>query len=347
MDLTLKRLILDPPSTVRQGAMPAGALNEPEAPVIDPTELAAGDAKRWLDALTRGEIQELRQLNDRHSWASLITNWGLVLASFAMVAYVPNPLTILLAFAVIGTRQLGLSILMHEAAHRTLFKNRTLNDFVGSWLCAYPVWSDLYPYRRYHLQHHAKNWTADDPDLNLATPFPVTTASMRRKIGRDLTGRTAWKRVKYVLKRDLGMNLQQFGSNAGWRNLRGVTITNLLLLGMLAACGHPALYLLWIGAWFTTHHLVVRLRSIAEHAMIPDRNDPLRNTRTTLTCWWERLFIAPNFVNYHLEHHLIMTVPHYRLPRMHRMLRDRGVLEGACVATSYLDVLKLAASKPA
>jgi fatty acid desaturase len=321
-------------------------MNAVAAPVLDAAELAAGDSKRWLDSLTPAEIQELRQMNDWHSWASVITNWGLVFASFAMVAYVPNPLTIILALAVIGTRQLGLSVLMHEAAHRTLFKNRRVNDVVGNWLCAYPVWSDLHPYRRYHLQHHAKNWTSEDPDLNLAVPFPVTWASMRRKIWRDLTGQTAWKRVKHTLKRDLGgMNVQQFGSNGSWRNLRGVAITNVVLFGLLAVCGHPALYVLWIGAWFTTHHLVVRLRSIAEHAMIPDPNDPLRNTRTTLARWWERLFIAPNYVNYHLEHHLVMTVPHYSLPRMHHILRERGVLDGACVAQGYLGVLKLAASK--
>jgi fatty acid desaturase len=323
-------------------------MNASEAVVVDAAELAAGDAKRWLDALTREEIQELRRMNDWHSWASIGVDWGLVFASFALVAYAPNPLTIVLALGVIGTRQLGLSVLMHEAAHRTLLENRRLNDFVGNWLCAYPVWSDIGPYRRYHLQHHAKNWTPEDPDLHLAMPFPVTWASMRRKIWRDLTGQTAWKRVKYVLKRDLGgMNVQQFGGNGSWQNLRGVAVTNLLLLGLLTAAGYPALYLLWIGAWFTTHHLVVRLRSIAEHAMVPDPNDALRNTRTTLARWWERLFIAPNRVNYHLEHHLVMTVPHYNLPRMHRLLRERGVLDGACVAGGYLGVLKLAASKTA
>ncbi len=324
-------------------------MNALATPIVDAAELAAGDAKRWLDALSREEIQELRRMSDWHSWVSLLTDWGLVAGAMALVAALPNPATVILALIVIGTRQLGLSVLMHEAAHRTLFKNRRFNDWAGNWLCAYPVWSDIGPYRRYHLQHHARNWTAEDPDLNLAVPFPVTRASMRRKIWRDLTGQTAWKRVKYVLKRDLGggMNVQQFGSNGSWRNLRGVTITNLVLLGALTACGYPALYLLWLGAWFTTHHLVVRLRSIAEHAMVPDPTDALRNTRTTLARWWERLCIAPNRVNYHLEHHLVMTIPHYNLPRMHRLLRERGVLQNACVTTGYFSVLKLAASKAA
>jgi fatty acid desaturase len=89
----------------------------------------------------------------------------------------------------------------------------------------------------------------------------------------------------------------------------------------------------------------MRIRSIAEHAMIPDPADEMNNTRTTVARWWERVLIAPNRVNFHLEHHLLPTVPHYNLPRMHRMLRERGILADACVATSYADVLRLAASR--
>src|SRR5438445_11345399 len=131
----------------------------------------------------------------------------------------------------------------------------------------------------------------------------------------------------------------------GVRNLRGVTITNAALLAGLLVCGHPALYLLWVAAWLTTYSLVMRIRSIAEHGMVPDPADDFRNTRTTLARWWERLLIAPNRVNYHLEHHLLMTVPHYNLARMHRWLRDRGALGDACVEESYLAVLRRASSR--
>ena len=50
-------------------------------------------------------------------------------------------------------------------------------------------------------------------------------------------------------------------------------------------------------------------------------------------------------MNYHLEHHLLMTVPHYHLPRLHALLRERGVLDGACVERGYWRVLRRAASK--
>src|SRR6185436_19078741 len=115
-----------------------------------------------------------------------------------------------------------------------------------------------------------------------------------------------------------------------------VAISNAVLFGLLALASHPELYLLWVGAWLTTYRLVSRLRSIAEHGMVPDPADPLKNTRTTLAGRWERLLVAPNYVNFHLEHHLLMTVPHYNLPRLHRLLRERGVLNGACVQTGYL-----------
>ena len=314
----------------------------------------------WRDALTREEVRELLRTNNWRGWLSIALDWSLVAASMALVAVWPNLLTVLAAIAVIGARQLGFAVMMHEAAHHTLFANRELNDWVGNWLCAYPVWADLRPYRPYHLQHHAKNWTAEDPDLDLASKFPVTPASMRRKVWRDLSGQVGWKRVKALLRRDLRNAYTKsrrdtevsFGKTAelgtaGWRNLRGVVVSNAVLLGLLALLGRPELYLLWVGAWFTSYSLVTRIRSIAEHNMVPDSGDEMRNTRTTLARWWERLLIAPNCVNYHLEHHLLMTVPFYNLPRLHRLLRERRALENALIDVGYAGVLRQASSKAA
>lgn len=301
----------------------------------------------WRTALSREELAELTALRDWRSWLSIGIDWALVGAAFAVVAAWPNPLTVVLALFVIGARQLGLAVLMHEAAHRTLLRSRRLNDWVGNWLCAYPVWSDIAPYRPYHLQHHAKTWTADDPDLGLANPFPITRASLGRKVWRDLNGQTGWKRLRATVRRDLGLSRGRARRNfdAGLGALHGVLITNGVLLGLLTLAGHPLLYLLWVGAWLTTYSLAMRIRSIAEHAMVPDPADDLQNTRTTLAHWWERLLVAPNRVNFHLEHHLHMGVPHYSLPRLHRLLRERGVLEGACVTQGYRRVLALAASR--
>jgi fatty acid desaturase len=165
---------------------------------------------------------------------------------------------------------------------------------------------------------------------------------MRRKVWRDLSGQTGRKFARGAWSRTFARYRTDPQARAA---ARGVAVTNLVLFGVLAAAGHPELYLLWVVAWFTTHTLVTRLRSIAEHALTPDRSDPLRNTRTVLPAWWERLLLAPNRVNYHLEHHLLMTVPHYHLPRLHRLLRERGALDHACVERGYWSVLRRAASR--
>jgi fatty acid desaturase len=320
----------------------------PETPASPWTTTPADHLKSWSwrEILSKQELAALREMQDWRSWVSVLGNWAVVFAAMALVAAWPNPLTVLLALFLIGARQLGLAILMHEASHYSLFSSKRVNDFVADWLCAFPVWSDLAAYRKYHMGHHARTWTKDDPDLSLATPFPVTRESLRRKFWRDLSGQTGWKRVKYTLRRDLGIgDFKMARTDDSARAFRGMLASNAVLLALLWAVGHPALYLLWVGAFLTTNMLVTRIRAIAEHSMITDPSDPLQNTRTTLASPLERLFVAPNRVNYHLEHHLLMTVPHYKLPEMHRLLRERGALQGANVVRGYREVLRRASSK--
>ncbi len=317
------------------------------APAASAAPPRGADDRSWRAALSRAEIDALLRMRDWRSWFSLALNWALVGAAMAVVARWPNPLTVIAALFLIGARQLGLAVFMHDAAHRALFARRGVNDWVGNWLAAYPIWSNTETYRPYHLKHHGHTWTSEDPDIGLATPFPVTRRSLWRKIARDLSGRTGLKFARFAARRDFGRGSwrERLANGARKPALRGMLITNALLLLLLSAAGHPALYLLWVGAWLTTYTLVTRIRSIAEHAMAPDPGDPLRNTRTTLARWWERLLIAPNRVNYHLEHHLLMTVPHYNLPRMHRLLAARGALAGAFIGRSYLAILREASSR--
>lgn len=310
------------------------------------------DGRIWLRHFTADEIRELRVIREHRAWLTLLVNYGLIAASMAVAAYAPNALTVIVALFIIGTRQLGFAVVMHESAHHTLFGNRKLNDFVGNWLAAYPVYLSADMYRTHHLEHHAKTWTDADPDLSLAKGFPVSKASMLRKVARDLFGITGFKQLigtTYLVLKvvrgeqvDAGTLPLRLERGPAIRMVVGTIVTNLILFGILWALGHPLLYLLWLGAWLTTNKLVARIRSIAEHAVVPDPTDPIGQTRTVRAGWLARLLIAPNRVQYHLEHHLLMTVPHYNLPKFHEMLRERGLLEDACIADNYAQVLRAA-----
>ena len=81
--------------------------------------------------LTPEQVQRLRAKSDLVGALLVLHAWGLIFASMALFVAWPNPLTFVVAVMVIGTRQLGLAILMHDAAHGLLFDNRRLNEWVG------------------------------------------------------------------------------------------------------------------------------------------------------------------------------------------------------------------------
>jgi len=96
---------------------------------------------RARDLMTEQELIEVRTRSTWKSVALIAHAWTLILGSIAMVAVWPNPLTLVLAVAIIGSRQLGLSILMHDGAHGCLAGGEKLNMALSQWLCAYPVFA--------------------------------------------------------------------------------------------------------------------------------------------------------------------------------------------------------------
>ena len=305
---------------------------------------------RAADVLSAGEIASLRRKSPLRTWAMLLHCWGTILTVWVVCCIWPYPPLIALGAMLVGCRQLGLGIINHEAAHYLLFDDRRLNDWVARWLVNRPMFGQSVDgYRKYHLGHHRNTQQIDDPDLGLSAPFPVTRSSFRRKVWRDLSGQTGWKQRSALVRshwkpadaptaRKLARVLRRFGPNL---------FINALFLAGFALLGHWYLYfLLWVLPSFTWEMLITRVRNIAEHAVVPDDDDRLRNTRTTHAGWLTRALIAPYWVNYHLEHHLLVSVPCYNLPRMHRMLLDKGLGPRMEIRDSYAEVLGLATSKP-
>jgi fatty acid desaturase len=304
---------------------------------------------RARDFLNEDQLIAIRQRVTWKGIALIAHAWTLILGSIALVAWWPNPLTFLLAVGIIGSRQLGLAILMHDGAHGCLSADEKVNLTLSQWFCAYPIFAETRAYRRYHLQHHARTQQEDDPDLVLSAPFPITGISYRRKFVRDITGQTGYQQRKAQLLNALGPKEWPFARRAAhfWEKLGPQLVVNGLLFAGLAAAGVWWAYpLLWLLPLLTWQMVITRIRNIAEHAVVPDSNDPLRNTRTTRANFLERLFIAPYYVNYHLEHHLLFYVPCYNLPRVHRILSESRYADRMEVQPNYAAVLRLATARP-
>jgi fatty acid desaturase len=296
------------------------------------------------DFLSKEEIQSFTQRSDMAGARAVFLNWLLIAAIFAGAIYWSNPLTWVIAVVLLGGRQLGLAVLMHEAGHQTLFKTDRLNIIVGQLFCAFPVLGDVNIYGASHRIHHRFAGTDQDPDLPNYRNYPVSRASFGRKIKRDLTGQTGMLLVRSVFGGS-GRNLMLREGEASHSERKGLLV-NLFLFIVLWTSGFGVYYLLWPIAYLTTYPLVARIRQVAEHGNVADLYDPdpRKNTRTTHANPLERLFFCPNQVNYHIEHHLLASVPAHQLKSLHRLLLKRGFYEGydKAIATSYLDVIRRA-----
>ncbi len=300
--------------------------------------------------LTPDEIAQVRKRSDVMGLWGVISCWGIIFGMMAIFAAWPNPLTFLLGVIVIGGRQLGLAVLMHDASHSIMCKTKWLNDFLGVWILGNPTGVSMEGYRPYHLQHHLHTQQPEDPDLILSAAFPITRASLYRKIIRDLTGQTFWKQRKAQFLSGIGGEGLELAKRVDYARTRlgSYILMNGLLFGGLALAGHWYLYfVMWILPLATWNMMIIRIRNMAEHAVMPDNNDPFRNARTTLADPLTRLILAPYSVNYHIEHHLFMWVPWYNLPKLHRMLMAKGVGARMEIQPGYMAVVHLAASEPA
>lgn len=270
--------------------------------------------------------------------------WAVI--GLAMAVGARWPLTLPIVVMVIGARQLGLFVLMHDAAHAALHRNRAINDWVATWLCS----SSLREYRPYHLQHHRFVQQTEDPDLVLSAPFPITRASLARKVVRDLTGQTFFKQrfghvARGVRARAPGRSRLAALATEVAKDRRFL-IGNALGFAVFAAFDLAWVWLaMWLLPMMTWLPLVSRIRNIAEHALVAQNEaDPRRQARTTRANGLERVLVAPYWVNYHAEHHMFTSIPCWRLPDAHRMLERRHTAALIETERGYLALLKRASA---
>jgi fatty acid desaturase len=309
-------------------------------------------------ALPRELVLELTRRSAWRATAAVLQDvFVIALAAAVALAFWPNVLVVALCVILIGTRQHALFVIAHDAAHYLLYENRKANDFVGRAAATVQGLS-MCTYRVIHRLHHNNLYGALDPDTALHGGYPRGRAYLVKKLLKDLTGFTAWKTYAYFLGGAPALNA---ATNVALRplddtseKLRGearsdrnvVIVFHLALLVVFAWSGHLVQYLvLWILPLVTVVQGILRLRAIAEHGATTDFSSPLTAARTNVAPAWLEWLIFPHHVNYHVEHHLYASVPHYHLPRLHREMAARGVLDGAEVVPFRLTLGKIFAER--
>jgi len=312
---------------------------------VDGAQMAAATGEEFKDdvrkALPADVVQRLTRLSPWRSGWSVAQEFLVIGALIAVALAWWTPWVIVPCVILISTRQHALFVLAHDAAHYRLFEARWLNDLVGR-ICATLPGLSMRTYRVVHRLHHNNLYGPADPDTALHGGYPRGRAYLLKKLAKDLAGFTAWKTYAYFLggapSLNTDTNVASRPLNDSSTRLRDealrdrnfVVAFQVASLAAAAASGWLVQYLvLWILPLVTVLQAILRLRAIAEHGATSDFSSPLTAARTNLCPAVLEWLLFPHRVNYHIEHHLYASVPHYNLPELHREMRARGLLDGA------------------
>jgi fatty acid desaturase len=303
------------------------------------------DARRQL---TPQEMRPLTALSSARSVLAISQTLGLIACGMAWCWWSWPSLWCLPGLVLIGVAQHGLFILAHEASHHRLFAHRGVNDTVGR-LIGICSGISMCTYRVTHRLHHNHLYGEEDPDTAIHGGYPRGRAYLWRKLLADLCGLNAWKTYAYFFGApaineitgnlvrpldDTAPHLRAAARQDRWLVVAFHALAPGLAWGIGGWSSLAWYAALWLLPLLTVLQPILRLRAICEHGAVTDVSSALtaarsNRTRGNMVNRLGRFFLFPHHVNYHLEHHLCPAVPHYRLPELHRLLREKGVLEGA------------------
>lgn len=263
---------------------------------------------------------DLRRIASLRNVGSVVFLWVQTIGLVALAGASGYRLAWLAVFLLFGRSHAQFNSLMHEGAHRLLFRHRPSNDWSARWLLGYPAFAGPDGYRRVHMAHHREEFGPEEPDIALYVGYPISPASLRRKMVRDATGRTGWKLLRNQLR---GLRSPKAPVR---RTNRSILATQATLAVLCWVCGYWFVYLLWIGSYLTVWRVINRLRAIAEHGGMRASTDRRETTHSVRQSLPTRFFLTPFNIGFHLGHHLDSGIPWRNLPRYHRALKASGFI---------------------
>lgn len=293
-------------------------------PAVLPTDRLLGNG------MCRPEIRgDLRRIDDRRNAASVVVLWTWVIVMIGVAVWIGNPILYLAVFVLMGPIHARFAILMHESAHKLLFTNKRINDWVGTWLIAYPALVPVGLYRRGHLAHHREEFGPEEPDMAYYGGYRCDRRTLARRLVRDAVGISGWKNFLPLVK---AVRI------AAYRRVALSILGAQFVLWAVswAMTGRWWIYpMLWWLPWMTQWRVLNRLRAIAEHGGLTASGDRRVTTHTVRQSRLARFWIVPYNTGWHLAHHVDMGIPWRNLPAFHLELERAGYVTTGLTYPSY------------
>lgn len=243
---------------------------------------------------------EVRELIGRNSFSSVIVIFTVALQ--LVVAYLLSDqswwLTIIAAFFIGAFADHTLFVLIHEASHNLIFKNRTLNTVFGIISDLPKVVPSYVSFKSYHLKHHS--FQGDYYlDADLASKWEA------KLIGNTFIGKALWELFFPFFQAFRTIRLKEIEFMNAWVIINWIVV--------FAADALIIYYLGWIAFLYLVFSLVFSIglhplgaRWIQEHFLVA----PPQETYS----YYGPLNIPSLNVGYHNEHHDFPSIPWNKLP---------------------------------
>ncbi|WP_404791213.1 fatty acid desaturase family protein [Altericista sp. CCNU0014] len=286
-----------------------------------------GDSEAWH--VKSSQILSARELSDLNAKSNLkgalrllghLTVMGI--SGYLWATYLDRGFIALPALAIYGFSFAAMFAPTHECAHRTAFANNQFNDAVA-WFAGLLSFYNSTFYRRYHKWHH-RYTRIPGKDPELGDPQPKTIGEYVWQI----SGIPWWRgKIQNHVRIALGQ-VEDYPYIPETARSEVIRSTRLQLLAYGAAI---ALSVAFSQPWFLLYWLlplavgqpILRFILLAEHTNCTLDENPLANTRTTLTLAPLR-FLMWN-MPFHAEHHLYASIPFHALPAAHEKLKSHFI----------------------
>tara|TARA_B100000959_G_scaffold281484_1_gene345654 strand:- start:1747 stop:2712 length:966 start_codon:yes stop_codon:yes gene_type:complete len=288
--------------------------------------------------IPKEKLRPFLQRNNINGITHLCMHLGLIFLSGILIYISTNIFIKILVMIAHGSFIAFLYAGLHECIHKSAFKNKRLNEFVGYFI-GFVLLRSFLNARYRHVAHHTFTQHPEkDPDK---VDFPSSYLVYLKHV----TSLSVWIRIIENLFRHSFGKINNSEKNYIPENeIKSLVFESrmmlfgYILIASLSIYFNTTFFLIY---WFIPRILgepFLRLVRMVEHTGKDETANMINNTRTSFPSAFLK-FLYWN-MPYHIEHHLYASVPFYRLPKFHKLIKPHTDEVEPSIFSVHLEILK-------
>lgn len=288
--------------------------------------------------IQKDKLKPFLKRNNISGLIHLCLHLGLILLSGILISISSNFFIKTLVIIVHGSFIAFLYAGLHECIHKSAFKNKKLNEFVGYFI-GFVLLRSFLNGRYRHMAHHTFTQHPEkDPDK---VDFPSSYFEYLKHV----TSFSVWVRIiDNLFRHSIGKI-----NNSEKSYIPDSEIKSLIFESRVMVLGYfliASISIYFSTTFFLIYWLIprilgepfLRLVRMVEHTGKDETADMIHNTRTSFPSFFLK-FLYWN-MPYHVEHHLYSSVPFHKLPKFHKLIKPHTDEVEPSILSVHIEILK-------